>query len=701
MRRVLSPEMFLVPLSIRSNLNFLVRFDPARSEVVVVDSTLNILLWNEEYVELVCIPLLAQGPETSASKALSVVDAALAVRSDGLHVFVLTRTSLFHFTDGLRLFAETPHSFSSPEVRAWGENVVVFSSGSFHVLSGGCFRALHISPYFRPITSYSCGRASGTDVIAYQTGSYTSIYAVDGSAVVEKYPCTHRAVVSNDGVVFQKNNEVLLYRVSDGIELSARINTNVRAGVKWKHLKYHEGMLYMSGVGSDGYVLYVDGHLFGTQELVQSFESFRRCFIGASASSMHFLPSDKDAGLKLLDSECRLLNNVINGNFTPHACRTFEFLSEDEGLQGNVRRVGHFLSFLVYCGFKVECRKLVCNALNDIRDDARALRRLRILSEAMKFGHKAYKRFVGMEVDVDRIYGRITEIVDPSAIDEEFLVAMAEASFRDIDFLDTPRYLLLKGKRLMEQGRGFMAPLYRCGLFDEAAQELERNNRAVEIVLLWRRVGFCRPESLGTLCRHSLENLVAQSAADGEISGWDALRCMGEMWGKSKDRQRAARDIVGSIGSRYDLVAGCALPSGLSALVAPEVVQRCLAGSEGTEHAILFLLSNGRGFEASMLYYHLFATTGDRGSLDGFLANVRDRVFVYEGRFVGREAVEQGAREEVNCKQHVLGNIERVKGMASGCVWTCARAAEQCPEEYREYLRVLEERTGQRGLAAE
>nr|AGE95655.1 hypothetical protein ECU06_1560 [Encephalitozoon cuniculi] len=692
----LSPGMFLAPLSIRNNLNLLVRFDPKRSKMTVVDDVLSMLLWNEEYIELVTIPLLAQQKETSVVKALPIIDAAIAVRDDGLHVFAITKSNLYHFTNGLSSFAEMPHSFVLPEVSAWGENVVVFSNNSFYLLTGNGFKNLRISPYFRAIVSYSCGRTSNVDLIAYRTDSYTSIYSIDGTPILQKYPCTQKTFITDRGLAIQKNNEIFLYNVSDGIELAARINMNVKINAKWKYLKYHQDILYMSGIANDGHILYVDGYLFGTDDLVQSFEFYRNCFIGLSSSFLYFLPNDKDFDLKLLESEYRLMNNVLNGNFTPYTCRSFK-LFDEEGLwgagerQGRARNPGYFLGFLVYCGFKVECCKLICNTLNEVQNDSKVLRRLRIFNEAMKFGHRVYRRFVNMDVNVEKIYGKITEIIDPEAINEELLVDMAEISFRDIGFIETPRYFFLKGKKLMEQGEEFMDSFYKCtGLFGEVVKKLEESDKAIEIVLLWKKTGFCRGESLGYICRHTLAHFISQSCSYGIVSAWDILRCLCEMWEKTRNRCKAARDIVEFIGGRYDLIVGCLLPAPLKTLLSPEVVQYCFRSSSGTEHAISFLLSNGRDVEASTLCYHLFVTAGDRTYLNESIKNIHNKVFIYRNRFVGKEVLEAlNRRKDMDYRQIIFDNIEKVREMKEGCLWSYACMAEKYPDEYSQYLQLL------------
>ncbi|KAG5860154.1 hypothetical protein KMI_03g06060 [Encephalitozoon hellem] len=688
--------MFLIPLSIRNNLSLLVRFEPKRSEVVVMNDELSILLWNEEYIELVSVPLLGQKEETSASKALPVLDAAIVARDDGLHVFAITKTKFYHFTKGLSSFTEISHGFSLPEINAWGEVVVVFSNNSFYLLTENGFRNLRISPYFRSIVSYSCGRSLNTDVIVYQTDSYTSIYSADGTPILEKYPCTQKAFVTGKGLAIQRGCEIFLYDVSDGVELLARINMNVKINAKWKHLKYHSDMLYMSGISNDGYILYADGYLFDTNDLVQSFEFYRNCFIGVSSSFLYFLPSDKDFDLKLLDSEYRLLNNVLNGNFTPYTCRSFKLFDKErlwEREEGKISKTGYFLGFLVYCGFKVECCKLICNALNEVQSDRKSIRKLKILNEAMKFGHKAYKKFVNTDVHVEKIYGKITEIINPEAIDEELLVDMAEISFRDIDFIEIPRYFLLKGKKLMEQNGDFMSPFYKCtGLFDKVVTLLEKNDKVAEIVLMWKNTGFCKDSSLEYVCKHNLAYLISQRCAHDIISGWDALRCLCEMWKKSKDKCKASRDIVEFIDGRYDLVVGCKLPPALIALMSEEIVLYCLRSSFGIDQAISFLLSNGRHGDASALYYHLFATTGKQAYLDESLNNIGNRVFIYRNMFVGRETLEDlKERKELDCRQAILDNIERIRSTDNGLLWSNVCMSEKYPDEYGKYLRLLDE----------
>ncbi|ADM11758.1 uncharacterized protein Eint_061530 [Encephalitozoon intestinalis ATCC 50506] len=692
--------MFLVPLSVRNNLNFLVRFDPKRSKMVVIGDELSILLWNEEYIELVTVPLLGRREETSVSKALPVIDAAISERDDGLHVFAITATKLYHFTDGLSSFSEMAHNFSRPEISAWGQTVVIFSSNSFYLLTESGFKNLRISPYFRTIVTYSCGRTSNTDIIVYQTDSYTSIYSTDGIPILKKYPCTQKAFISDKGVAIQKNNEIFLYDVSDGVELLARINPNVRISAKWKYLKYQNNLLYMSGITNSGYILYVDGYLFDTNDLVQSFGSYRGCFIGVSSSFLYFLPNDKDFDLKLLDSEYRLLNNVLNGNFTPYTCRSFKFsktkenswdLAEEEGKE---RKIGYFLGFLVYCGFKVECCKLICNTLNEVEKDSKAIKKLKVLNEAMKFGHRVYKRFVGMNVDIEKIYGKITEIIHPQAINEELLVDMAEISFRNIDFIEVPRYFLLQGRKLMEQGEEFMEPFYKCtGLFDDVVRILEKNDKIAEIILLWKKTGFGRDSSLECICKHNLAYLISQKHAYSIVSGWDVLRCLCEMWKKSKDRCKASRDIVQFIGGRYDLLVGCILPESMKTLMSSDMVEYFLKYSPGIEQGISFLLSNGRSTEASALYYHLLITTGDRTYLDESLRNIYDKVFIYRNKFVGRESLEElKKKEEMDYRQIILDNTEKIKKMSSGCLWTNVCTAEQYPEEYSQYLQLLKKK---------
>ncbi|AFN83246.1 hypothetical protein EROM_061550 [Encephalitozoon romaleae SJ-2008] len=689
--------MFLVPLSIRNNLSSFVRFEPKRSEVVVMKNELKMLLWNEEYIELVSIPLLAQQEETLISKALPTIDAAIVVRDDGLHVFAITKAKFYHFTKGLSSFTEISHSFSHPEINAWGEIVVVFSNNSFYLLTRNGFRNLHISPYFRSIVSYSCGKSLNTDMIVYQTDSYTSIYSVDGIPILEKYPCTQKAFVADKGLAIQKGNEISLYDVSYGIELIARINMNVRINAIWKRFEISYDMLYMSGISNDGYILYADGYLFNTNDLIQSFELYRNCFIGVGSSFLYFLPNDKDFDLKLLDSEYRLLNNVLNGNFTPYTCRSFKLFDGEhpwEKGEGKIGKAGYFLGFLVYSGFKVECCKLICNTLNEVQNDKRGIRKLKILNEAMKFGHRAYKKFVNMDICVEKIYGKITEIINPELINEEFLVDMAEVCFRDIDFIEVPRYFLLKGKKLMEQGEEFMDSFYKCiGLFEEVVMLLEKNDKAAEIVLLWKKTGFCKGSSLEYICKHSLAYLISQRCIHGIISGWDALRCLYEMWERNKDKQRASKDIVKFISGRYDLIIGCILPPTLIALMSVEIVQHCFRSSLGIDQAISFLLSNGRCADASALYYHLFTTTGSQIHLEESLKNIGSRVFIYGNRFIGRETLEDlKERKELDYKQVILDNIERIRNMDNGCLWTNVCTAEKYPDEYSKYLRLLDER---------
>ena len=224
---------------------------------------------------------------------------------------------------------------------------------------------------------------------------------------------------------------------------------------------YCQGMLCISGTTSTtsttsgGNVLYVDGHLFDTNDLVQSFLVYRDCFVGVSENFVYFLPNDKDSRMKLLSSEERsllpndkdsrmkllsseerLLNNALSGSFTPYTCRNFGF-TDIASIKKQRTHVGHFLGFLVYCGFKIECIKLIYNSLNKLQtiessgshdqDSAhKTLRMIKILHEMRRFGYKAYKVFVGKWIDTERIYTKVTEAIDPEDVTEDMLIEMSQ-----------------------------------------------------------------------------------------------------------------------------------------------------------------------------------------------------------------------------------------------------------------------------------
>lgn len=688
--------MFVAPLSIRKNLNFLARFNPGRSEMVISRDTLYVLLWNEEYVELVSIPLLGQTEETSTVKALFAIDAAVVVSRGVLHVYTVTKTAFYHFTGGLHNFVEIGHTFVFPKISAWDDNVVVFDSNTFYLLDGQVFRNLHISPYFKSIRSYSCGYCSGHDIILYQTDSYTSIYTIGGAPILNKHRCRDSMFISDGKLLAYGDGEISLYDMSEGLELCAKINVNVRIKAEWKYMKYRQDMLYMSGTVNDGYALYVNGCLFSTEDLVQSFELYRDCFFGTSASCLYFLPKDKDFDLKLQESESRMLKNVLSGNPIPYVCRTFDSLRLDR-FDGDVNegtRVGHFLSILIYHGFRIECRKLICNILSDMRKDAEDLKLLKMLNEAEKLNYKIYRVFMNMKVDANKIYDKITEILDPRAFTEDLMTDMIEISFKDVDFLSTPRYFLLKGKKLMSRGEGFMETFYKCtGIFGDVVRVLEDNEKVVEIVLLWKNVGFCSGSSLDKICRYNLVHFVSQNGANG-LSGKDAVECVCEMWNKVDDKSRRIKDIVRFIGGRYDLMMGFLPAEPLKHFLSSEIVKRSYEMSSEIKSAIDLLLPNGRLPEVSMLHYHQYMKTGNGECLKKSLRNVHDKVFVYGNRFVGRETMEvlMDKKEVVGYRDVILENTRRVKEMQDGCVWTDVLRARDYPEEYSEYLRILDER---------
>lgn len=675
--------MFVVPLSVRNNLNFLARYTPRRSRAVVAGDTLFMLLWDEEYLELVAVPLLAQAPETSVAKALFILDAAVTVSDGVVHVFAISKSTFYHSADGLNTLAETEHTFLHPEISAWGSNAVVFSKNTFYQFTGDGFRNLRISPYFRTITSYSCGHSSGSDVVLYQTNAYTSVYALDGTPVLKKHPCMQQIFISDGKLFVHSESEIFLYEIHRGLKLLARIDINVRIDAAWSHMEYHQGMLYMSGTSKDGHVLYADGYLFSTDDLVQSFGFYRNCFFGVGCSSLYFLPNDRDFDLRLLDGEVKVLDSVLGGGAVSQACRSFNSLREFK--RGGSARVGYFLGVLVYHGFRIECRKLLCNALNDLQRSG-DVERIRVLREAAEFGYKIYRLFMNMDVDADRIYGRITEIVDPEAINKDLLTKMAEISFRDIDILCSPKYFLLKGRKLLEQGDAFMDSFLRCqGLFEDVARILEDHDKVQEIVVLWKTTGFCSGTSFERMCRHDL--------ASFELDGRDVMECICAMWMLVENRHERVGNIARFINGRYDLLDEFVIPDGLQTLLPSEIVKRCHGAPSEASLALPFLMANGREVEASMLHYNLFVRTGIRKHLEDCLKSIHDSVFVYEGRFVGRESLETSLeRPCIDYRAVLAENTRRVGEMADGCVWTEVMQAERHPKEYAEYLHVLRER---------
>ncbi|KAH9411174.1 hypothetical protein HK407_07g11650 [Ordospora pajunii] len=700
--------MFLVPLTMRSSLNLMSRFSPKKSRTIVLDDVLYLLLWNEEYLELVSIPLLGQGEEQCFVKAIFALDASIIVVDNTIHIYAIARNSLYCFRDRLNVFTEIPHCFESPEISAWDRNLVVFDRNMFYSFTGDGFRNLHISPYFKSVSYYTCGKLSDVDVIVYQTSKYTSIYAIDGKPVLEKHPFVGSIFVRN-GKLFVHENGRFIHEVSNRMEILTRINTNIKRNVVWKEMLYCSEMLCISGIapGPGSNVLYVDGHLFDTKDFVQSFLVYRGCFIGISDSFVYFLPSDKDWTMKLLSSEERLLNNALNGNFTPYTCRNFGFNSITS-IERQRTPVGHFLAFLVYCGFKVECYKLICNNLNKLQgiegsssrnhdgDDAqKILRMLKILNEMGKFGYKAYKVFVGTLIDAERIYTKATEVIDTEDINEDMLIRMLEISFRNVDFLESPRYFLIKGKKQMEQGVDFMNCFYRCdGMFDEVLDILEQRRRVVEIVLIWKRTRNCRKESLELLLKYKLAYLVSCEYSDEMISGADVLECLCEMWSRSNRKVENARSIVSFIDGRYDLVHGCLLPHGLRILVGPVIVEIFLKQHLHFEQAVLFLLHNGMKTEASMLYYCKFCKTGEAVFADAFLKNIDEKVFTYEGKFVGKETFDEGCvHKRESYRNNILENLEIAKKMDDACLWTdCLKAEDEYPNEYEEYMKLLKQK---------
>lgn len=684
--------MFVAPLSIRNNLNFLSKFAPRRSKSVVMGDTLHMLLWDEEYLELVTVPLLGQDEERSVVKALFVADAAMCAREEVLHIYAITNTALYCLVNGMDVLTETEHSFASPEISICGENVVVFSNNTFYLFDGLCFRNLHISPYFRTIRSYCM--CPSTDAILYQTETYTSIYTAGGRTVLRKHPCVEDMFLSDGKLFIHREGVVLVHEVSRDLRPVARIDTNIKIQAEWRHLQYRGGMLYMSGVFGDGYVLYVDGYLFSTEDLVQSFELYTNCFFGTGSGCLYFLPNDKDFDLRLLGSESKLLNSVLSGGPVSYVCRTFEFSGREETGTCREAKIGYFLSILVYHGFRVECRKLICRELNEMQRGSGSVERLRILDEASRFGYKIHRVFMDMRIDVHRIYGRVTEIIDPDIIDRDLLVRMTEITFRDIDFLDSPRYLVLKGRQVMKCGGDFMEWFYRCtGMFDKVVRMLEDADKVVELVLLWRNVGFCSGTSFEKMCRYNLAHFVH----NGGVSGREVMECLCEMWAMSSNRYEKVGCVVEFIDGRYDLLMGFSLQELLRPFLSQKIVERCYSVPGEIESSLDFLLSNGVSVAVSMLYYHRFRRTGNREYLDRSLENIHDNVFVYGGEFVGRETLyelvgkEDGDEEDY---RHVLlGNVQRIREMDSGVVWTEVMRAEECPDEYKEYLEVLEERS--------
>ncbi|KHN68783.1 hypothetical protein M896_130010 [Ordospora colligata OC4] len=519
-----------------------------------------------------------------------------------------------------------------------------------------------------------------------------------------KHPFVGSVFINNGELLVHESGHPFIHEVSNRIEILTKINTNIKISVVWKEMLYYQGMLCISGTTSGGNVLYVDGHLFDTKDLVQSFLVYRDCFIGVSENFVYFLPNDKDSTMKLLSSEERLLNNALSGSFTPHTCRNFGF-TDITNIKKQRTHVGHFLAFLVYCGFKIECSKLICNSLNKLQtiessgshdqDSAhKTLRMIKILNEIGRFGYKAYKVFVGKCIDTERIYTKVTETIDPEDVTEDMLIEMLELSFRNIDFLESPRYFLIKGKKQMEQGVDFMNAFYKCnGMFDDVLNVLEQNGRAVEIVMLWKKTRNCREESLELLFKYKLVNFVSCEYEDEIISGADVLGCLCEIWDKSNRRVENASSIVSFIDGRYDLLHGYLLPCGLRILISPMLVQIFFEQQMHFEQVASFLLYNEMKIEAAMLYYCKFCKTGETEFANGFLRNIDEKVFVYEGKFVGKETFDKPCiQNNEDYRNRILENIDIATKMDDGCLWTDCLKAEQYPSEYEEYMKILNQK---------
>jgi hypothetical protein len=653
--------MFIIPLSIRSNINSLVGYAAEHGRLAVLDDVLYILLWDRRYVELLSVPLLGQREEASAVKALYITDASIAVDSGTLRITLVSEKNIYFLDPALSIIEQHAHGLPDPRVETWGRETVLFSSGSFY--SGHSCRSMRISPYFSRIKGYACGRVSGQDVCLYRTEEYLSIYTTGGSCLVSKHPCTQQAFISDEKILVFHENEILVYELENGLRLVKKIDIKIRLQVEWAEVCCVREMLFMSGSTGSGYVCYVDGYLYNTRRLVQSFVLYRNCFLGISSSSLYFLPNDRDFDMDLLENEKRAVLGIFSGSFTPYVCRTFKFRAQRKA----GCKVGHFLSAMAYHGFKVECKKLICNTLSDIRKDFGCVRQLHVLDEMSKFNFQIYRIFMSLGVDPALIYDRITEILDPRLIDEDLLLRMLDISFREIAFLDSPMYFFLKGKHLMESG-DFMECFLRCdGLYGDVVKLLEQHNKFAELLVLWKETGYC----LGTSLHH---------AGTIELLPRGAFDFVCELWNRNGRRNTELVDKF--INGRYDLVPD--VPPPLRVLLAPLLVESCLANEPALGAGIELLLRMERHADAAKLYFHKYRTTDNEEHLASCLEHIGDRTFVYDGKLYGRENLRATSRPEYDAKKMIYENTRKIQ--RNQCVWTDVLRAERYPREFSEYL---------------
>lgn len=673
--------MFQVPLSIRHNVNEKApRTTPRCTSSCVFGNHLYILFVCDDCVEILVVPLLAQESEKLLFVETTPLCAHVEQKDQDVLLTVVTENaySVFFVNENLVLRDEVPHHFSCAEIAKKADVAVVKCANSFYMLEDSRFKLLKISPYFATVRDWYL---TDKRFVVYLTCKHIHVYTLDAQFVLKEKQHGHFTFVASDNIICVDKSIIKISRVRDGALVSVcQIDINMEINAEWKCGEYIPkfNMIFLSGIVKDKHVVYVDGYLFHTQDLVTSFHLYRNCFFGLSQSTLYFLPNDPDFNLQFTKGEMECIENPQ---------RAYTGRKYDLGETNCSARVGHVLACMVNTGVRVGIRKMVLNEIG--RPDADR-DRVTLLMDFLKFDYRAYQVWMDKKVDVEKIYCQISCIAGENEMTLKLLMKMQALSFTEVcsDLKEYhTEYLYLKGKHDLVRKGKYMESFMKCGR--NVGKLLLARNLVSDVVYLFKE--------------NRLEDL--------DPKDYEKIRklCFGEekskIWTNSQyhvteeDIHRLLVFIYNRIGGDVKLLVQYCCGNylfleGLNGKYDRElensVLGECMARDSFLKAGMDLFAKKRFALSLCKLKYRMFEKTGDKNALQGFRELIGEEVFVSGKKFVGKEMVEEHVQKDRNYGEVIRENIAKLRKLKSGCVWTDVAEARKWPAEFAGYTREME-----------
>lgn len=568
----------------------------------------------------------------------------------------------------------------------------IISNNQVYQISDDSLIHRRISPYFYSILHLE----HFNNFMCYSLKNEIRIYKED-ELILKKRIKSEFTFQVNEFILTVVNNLVLVHRLnsnnpsssSSTLELFFKIDINMEIKADWKYGFYNPGTntVILSGVSRNTFVAYVDGYLFETPTLISEFFLFRGTFFGVSDSVLYFLPNDPDFDLKFTRQEneriyekikeskegnSKVEDNItgkmgdnsgkmeynsksninINSNTSPKtniSPNTNTPVGRNFRIQiytGKRKKVGHFLSYILFFGTRILAKKIILTTEN--------IDQLLLCLDFLKFDSSIYETFLSYEVDPDQIYGIVSS--DWIKINRNLLIEMIRRKFVEVesDLKEfSAEYFYLKGKFNLSNGLDYYDDFVRCLSVGTIMTENTMVECSIDSSVISRG---SRRNSFNIGVEFNIDELLIRH---GKIEDLLKLNKCGliprvrnfvglkEQLFLAEDKYtsiRILRTLNITEGDRELLVDYC--DGNYLWLVGMEniddlIFNKSVQTGKYLENAVEYFVEVGNFKCAVKLKWILYEKSGRKECLDGFGELIGDYVFVWNGRFVGREVVEK------------------------------------------------------------